>query len=218
MDAVDLSPGPRARSTRYLRKPFAIIRADLGVYLVMNVLMYGLSIAGFVVGLTFPEMNAAQVTSLQDDGTAALVGSLVSNPWLFALVILGVNTVTVGALLILLPSMVVPFLGVALFGYKSFTLGVTLAPADENGWAILIPHSLTYLIEFQGYILLVFGAYLLGRSWLRPATIGAGSRRQGYVRGLRRVGWLGLLALALLIVGAFYEAFSIRYIVPLLLP
>ncbi len=211
MAATDLN---RQQHTQFLRRPFAIIRADLGVYLVTNVIVYGLVIAGFVTALIFPELNAAQVTSLNDNGTTDLVVSLLGNVWLFALVILGINTLTVGALSILLPSMIVPFAGIAVFGYRAFTIGLTLAPANEAGWIGLIPHSLTILIEFQAYILLVFGAYLLGRSWLRPATIGAGNRRQGYLRGLRQVGWLSLLALALLIVGAIYEAFTLRYLVP----
>ena len=76
-----------------------------------------------------------------------------------------------------------------------------------------IPHSLTALIELQAYALLMFGAYLLGRSWVRPATIGAQNRRQGYVRGLQLLGWLSRIALLLLIVGAIWEAFSIRYLI-----
>ena len=104
----------------------------------------------------------------------------------------------------------------ALVVHEGFTIGLTLAPADENGWVFLIPHSLTYLIEFQAYILLVLGAYLLGRSWLRPRIIGAWNRRQGYVRGLQQVGRLSLPALGLFVIGAIYEAFSLRYLVPLL--
>jgi hypothetical protein len=201
---------------QFLRKPFQIIRANVGVYLVMNVIMYGLSLAGFVTALLFPDLNAAQVDSLEDDGTTDLVVSLLSNVWLFALVILGVNTLTVGALSILLPSMIVPFAGIAVFAYRAFTIGVTLAPAKETGWVLLIPHSLTYLIEFQAYVLLVLGAYLLGKSWLRPTVTGARNRRQGYIRGLQQVGWLSLPALTLFIIGAIYEAFSLSYLVPLL--
>jgi hypothetical protein len=178
--------------------------------------MYGVSVAGFVTALIFPELNAAQVTSLEDDGTADLVVSLLSNVWLFALVILGVNTLTVGALSILLPSMILPFAGIAVFAYRAFDIGLTLAPADHTGWVALIPHSPTYVIEFQAYVLLVLGAYLLGKSWLRPETIGARNRRQAYVRGLQQIGWLSLPALALFVIGAVYEAFSLRYLVPLL--
>jgi hypothetical protein len=205
-----------ARPGRPLRRPFQIVRGNVGAYLVLNVLVYGVSVAGFVTALIFPELNAAQVTSLEDDGTADLVVSLLSNVWLFALVILGVNTLTVGALSILLPSMILPFAGIAVFAYRAFDIGLTLAPADDTGWVALIPHSLTYVIEFQAYVLLVLGAYLLGKSWLRPETIGARNRRQAYVRGLQQIGWLSLPALALFVIGAVYEAFSLRYLVPLL--
>jgi len=47
----------------------------------------------------------------------------------------------------------------------------------------------------------------------RPATIGAHPHRLGYGRGLQQFGWLGLGALALLIVGALWEAFSLLYLV-----
>jgi hypothetical protein len=209
-------PEHDARPLRAVRRPVEIVRNDLRAYLVLNLVMYGAAVAGFVTALVFPELNAARVTALQDDGTADLVVSLLDNVWLFALVILAVNTLTVGALLIVLPSLVVPFAGIAFFAYKAVETGVTLAPADGTGWVILIPHSLTFLVEFQAYVLLVLGAHLLGRSWLRPATVGAQSRRQGYVRGLRQLGWLSLPALALLVIGAIYEAFSLRYLVPLL--
>ncbi len=209
-------PEHEARPLRVVRRPLQIVRADLRAYLVLNLIMYGSAVAGFVAALVFPELNAARVTALQDDGTADLVVSLLSNVWLFALVILGVNTLTVGVLLIVLPSLVVPFAGIAFFTCKAVEIGVTLAPADGTGWVNLIPHSQTVVIEFKDYVLLVLGAYLLGRSWLRPATVGAQNRRQGYVRGLRQVGWLSLPALALFVIGAIYEAFTLRYLVPVL--
>ena len=53
----------------------------------------------------------------------------------------------------------------------------------------------------------------LGKGWVAPHTVGADNRRQGYLRGLRYLGWLALPAVALLIVGAVYEAFSLRYFV-----
>lgn len=203
-----------SRLMRVVRKPFQILRADLGVYITLNVITYGVFLAGFVTALIFPELRAAQVASLEADGTADLVVSLTSNVWLFALVILGINTLTVGALSILLPSMILPFAGVAIFGYRAFDIGLTLAPSSEAAWVALIPHSLTILVEFQAYVLLLLGAYLLGRSWLLPRTIGAHNRRQGYVCGLKQIGWLSLPALALFVFGALYEAFSLVYVVP----
>jgi Stage II sporulation protein M len=198
---------------RFLRRPFQIIRANFRAYLIINAIVYGLFIAGFVAALIFPNLGATRVAALEDNGTADLVRSLVYNPWLFALTILGVNAIKVGVLSIVLPSLIVPFAGVAIFGYQAFTLGLVLAPTTEIAAVGLIPHSLTALIEFQAYALLMFGAFILGRSWVRPTTIGARTRRQGYVRGLQQLGWLSLTALALFIVGAIWEAFSIRYLI-----
>lgn len=194
-------------------QPFRIIAENAKVYLVANVAVYGVLLAGFGIGLAFPQLSQAQHRRLHDDGTADLVQSLIANPWLFALTILAVNTLRMGALTIVAPSLIVPFAGIALFAYWAVTTGMTLVPAQDIGWVALIPHSLTVIVELQAYLLLLLGVYLLGKGWVAPRTVSAESRRQGYLRGLRDLGWLALPALALLIVGAVYEAFSLRYFV-----
>jgi hypothetical protein len=198
---------------RFYRKPFQIIRANLRPFFVINAIVYGMFIAGLVAAMLFPELAATKAASSEGDGSFDLARSLFVSPWLFALVILAVNVFTAAGVWILLPSLVVPFAAIPLFAYKAFILGSGLFPTTELAAVGWIPHSLTALIEFQAYSLLVFGAYILGRSWLRPATIGAPNRRLGYLRGLQQYGWLGLLALALFIVGALWEAYSLRYLV-----
>ena len=96
------------------------------------------------------------------------------------------------------------------------TADLVLAPVDRDGWLVLIPHSLTVVMEVQAYVLLSLGVYLLGRAWIWPRTVGAENRRQAYGRGLRQLGVLSLPALALLVVFALYESFSVVYLVPLL--
>jgi len=210
-----IHPNHGVSHIRLLRKPFQIIRTNFRAYLIINAIVYGLVITGVVAALVFPNLGATQLATMEDYGTADLVRSLINNPWLFSLTILGVNVMT-GALRIVLPSLLVPFTGIAIFAYKAFTLGLAMAPSTEIMAVALIPHSLTVLIELQAYALLMFGAYILGRSWVRPATIGARNHRQGYVRGLKQLGWLSLSTLPLFIIGAIWEAFSLRYLVPLL--
>lgn len=118
-----------------------------------------------------------------------------------------------GAATIVLPSLIVPFAGIPLFAYWAFTTGITLVPASDIGWVALIPHSLTLVIELQAYVLLMLGAYVLGRHWIWPRSVGAENRRGGYLEGLRQLGSLTLAAFVLLVVGAVYEAFSLRYLV-----
>jgi hypothetical protein len=179
----------------------------------MNAGGYGLFVLGFLVGILFPDLSEAQHARLTADGTADLVRSLINNPWVFALTILAVNTVKMGALTIVLPSLIVPFSGIPLLAYWAYTTGVTLVPASNIGWVALIPHSLTLVVEMQAYVLLVLGAYVLGRCWVWPRTAGADNRRRGYLHGLQQVGWLTLPAAILFVVGAVYEAFSLRYLV-----
>lgn len=200
-----------------VRRPLQILRTHLRVYLLANLVVYGLVLGGFALGLAVPELAAGRAETLETDGTADLVGRLLSNVWLFAATILGVNTITVGLFSIVLPSLVVPFLGIAIFAYRAVVIGVTLAPTDPTTWTILIPHSLTLVIEFQAYILLVLGAYLLGRAWITPAFVEETSRVRAYGKGLRLLGVLALAALVLLVVGALYEAFTLRYLVPVML-
>ena len=166
--------------------------------------------------MVFLNLGATQLATLEDNGTTDLIRSLLNKPWLFSLTILGVNVMS-GALLIVLPSSIVPFAGIPIFAYKAFTLGLAMAPTTKIIAVGLIPHSLTILIEFQAYALLMFGAYILGWSWIRPATIGARNHRQGYLRGIQQLGWLSLSTLPLFIVGAIWEAFSLGYLVPLLI-
>ena len=202
---------------RLLRAPLQILRTHRRAYLLANLVFYGLVLGGFALGLAVPELAAGRAEGLETDGTADLVGRLLSNVWLFAAMILGVNTITVGLASIVLPSLVIPFLGIAVFAYRAVVIGGTLAPTDQSTWIVLIPHSLTLVIEFQAYILLVLGAYLLGRAWVTPSFVEETSRVRAYGTGLRLLGVLALTALALLVVGALYEAFTLRYLVPVML-
>jgi hypothetical protein len=58
----------------------------------------------------------------------------------FALAIFGVNTVTYGVGSIILPSLIIPFAGIAYFAYRTVMIGIVLAPVDQVGWLTLIPH------------------------------------------------------------------------------
>lgn len=138
----------------FWRRPVRVIRENARAYLIINVATYGLALIGFLIGLAFPALNTAQVAGLEDDGTGSLVRQLVFTPPLFALLILGVNVFRLSLLTIVLPSLVVPFAGLAFFGYWVVETGIVLAPASPTGWVALIPHSLTLVIELQAYVLL----------------------------------------------------------------
>lgn len=129
------APVERAARVTFWRRPFQVIRENRRAYLIINVAAYGLALIGFVIGLLFPDLNAARVASLEDDGTGELVRWLVNIPPLFALTILGINLFRLSLLTIVLPSLIVPFAGLAFFGYWAVETGITLVPASaEGGW------------------------------------------------------------------------------------
>ncbi|WP_036830198.1 stage II sporulation protein M [Phycicoccus jejuensis] len=197
-----------------LRSTVDVVRSDLRPFLWLNAGAFGILLVGMLLGLLFPDLVAAQAAGFEESGQTDLVLRVFGNPWLFALTILAVNTLTVGAALIVLPSMVVPFLGLPLFAWKALTIGIALTPTTPTLRVAFIPHSLTVLIEFEAYVLLLLGAWVLGRAWLRPASVGASTRREAYGIGVRRLGRLVLAALLLLVVGALWEAWSLTRLVP----
>jgi hypothetical protein len=207
---------PGGGFARVVRTPVALIRTNRRPYLLLNVLAYGLLALGLVLGAAFPELNAALTGDMDSSGTTDQVVSLLATPWLFALTITAVNVSRIALASIVLPSLVVPFAGILVFSYFAVETGITLAPVDHATTMTLIPHSVTMVVEFQAYVLLLLGAYILGRSWIRPSSVGAATRGRGYLRGLQRLGWLALPALALFVVGAIYEALSLTYLLPLL--
>lgn len=199
---------------RFLRRPICIIQRDRQAFLILNGVAFGFFLVGFVLGLMFPELVRAQLVDLEASGQGDLARTVFEKPWLFALVIFAVNTFQVGAAMIVLPSMLVPFLGIVLFAYRALNIGMAVAPTSPTLWVGLIPHSLTVVIELEAYVLFMLGAWILGRSWLRPAVVGATTRRQAYVRGLQSLGWLSLAAVVLLVVGAVWEAWSLTQLFP----
>lgn len=211
--ARDLELEQPRRAPALLRRPFEIIRANVRVYLLLNLLAYGLVAIGMVIGMLFPELAAGRAESLEADGTGDFVRSLISSPWLFAVVILEVNLFQLSLLTIVLPSLIIPFAGILTFSVWAVVTGVTIVPADAQGWVAMIPHSLTLVIELQAYVLVLLGVLLLGKQWLRPAVAGERTHRRGYLRGLQSLGWLAVPALILLVVGAVWESFSLLYLV-----
>ncbi|MEU4450760.1 hypothetical protein AB0F44_05485 [Nocardioides sp. NPDC023903] len=203
--------------TKTLSGPLALFRQHARAYAYLNLMAYGLVVAGMVLGVLRPELNAMLTGSMDESGETGLVVSLLARPWLFALVILGVNLGKVALGFITLPSMIVPFAGIPVFAYWVLTTGIVLAPVDHLTAMTLIPHSVTMVIELQAYVLLLLGAYVLGLAWIRPASVGVTARRRAWVRGLRLFGWMWVPALVLFVVGAVYEAYSLRYFLPLLI-
>lgn len=103
-----------------LRRPFQIIRADLRAYLLINALVYGVLLLGMALALIFPDLHAARTSSFVDGRQGALVNTVIGSPWTFGATIFLVNVFATALLLIVLPSLVIPFAGLAVFVIKTY--------------------------------------------------------------------------------------------------
>jgi len=82
----------------------------------------------------------------------------------------------------------------------------------------MIPHMGTLILEGQGYILAILAAWVLGRAFVSPSSVGATGWLQGYGIGLRKALTIYILVAIVLALSAVYEALEVIYVVPLLLP
>jgi hypothetical protein len=62
------------------------------------------------------------------------------------------------------------------------------------------------ILEGQGYVLAMLAAYLQGKAFIFPQSVGVTTRWQGYWVGVKRSARLYLLVVLVLAVSAVYEA------------
>jgi hypothetical protein len=198
-----------------LRRTTDILRSDPRGLTLLVALIFGALLLGMGIGVLFPDLELPTLVAggVSDD----LVRTMITNPWLFGTTILLINLFVAAVGGIVVPSLVVPFLGIPVITLYMFNVGVSIAPTDPTTATVLVPHALTLLIELTGYAMVMFEVYQLGRGWVRPSYLGAQTRRRAYVVGLRRLARLAVPTVVILVVGAYYEAFSVVYLLPRLL-
>lgn len=129
----------------------------------------------------------------------------------------GINLVVGSFVSVTLPSMIVPFLGLAVAIYRAVMWGLIFSPdpgvalTGENiGFGLFAVGLL--LLEGQGYVLVMLAAVLQGNALLSPKTVGEEKRWRGYVAGLKLTGKLYILIAVVLFVAAIYEVLSVVFL------
>jgi hypothetical protein len=204
-----------------LRSCWRVVRDHRRAYVVLNVTYYALVALGMMYSAFVDPTLQAQL--LQDiggaftEGPLATVGGayLAGNVLAATVLTFLVNLLAGSLLYITVPSLVVPFAGLTIGFFRAVLWGLILAPTTTDLALIMIPHSLTLLLEGQGYILAMLAVYVHGKSLLRPASVGATGRVQGYVTGLKLSLRLYVLVAIVLAAAAIYEAVSLGIIVRL---
>lgn len=209
---------------KLLAPSIEVIRQNLRLYIALNVLLYGIFAAMMIVTIMFPHLQAGAVArgnvqlSNLPAPFAVVVAAYHSGDFALAALLTFFTNLCVGALgTTTLPSLVIPFAGLWFNLYRFFEFGMMFAPATEGSIAVL-PHLLTLIIEGQAYICGTLGAVLIWLKTIQPGRYGLARHSHGYKEGLHDMLRLYPLVIALLVIGAVYEAFELIYIVPHLKP
>jgi hypothetical protein len=202
-----------------MRAAWGLAREHSGIYVALNFVYYGLVIVGVVFAAFNPELQQLLIEAVGEaflQGPLALVGAayIEGDVCLAAVLTFGVNLLAGSFLSLTLPSLIVPFPGLFMGVYRTFTWGLILSPSHPELAGPMIPHSLTLILEGQAYILAMLAVWIQGMAFLRPRSAGVRTHGEGYLAGLLRTMHLYILVAILLAVSAVYEAVELIFIVP----
>jgi hypothetical protein len=210
---------------KVLRSGIAVIKENRVAYIILNVAYYGLVICGMVFVAFAPSVQQrllALVGQAFTAGPLAAVGSAYTGGEVVkaALLTFVVNLFVGSLVYITLPSMVIPFSGMLMGVLRAILWGLLLSPTAPELRLVMIPHSITLILEGQGYILALLAVYAHGKAFLFPRSVGVeaqgdGLQRMarlalgGYRAGVKRTARLYVLVVIVLAVAAIYEALEV---------
>lgn len=196
--------------TRLFAAPMQLVREHRRAYVTINIFYYGVIILGMIYAVLDP---GAQQAVLQSIGTVFTQGPFASvgdaylnTKVLEATGLTFVINLFIGSFgTITLPSLIVPFSGLLMGAYRAFLWGLIYSPTSPQLQMILLPHSLTLLLEGQAYVLTMLGVVLQGRALLFPRTVGASKHLEGLWTGIKQSAQLYILVILVLAIAAIYE-------------
>jgi hypothetical protein len=121
---------------------------------------------------------------------------------------------------ITMPSLIIPFSGFLIGGLRALLWGIIFSPdlGDLSFTMILLGVGIGLLLVLEGeaYVLALFAAFMHGRAWLKPASIGAATHARGYLAGVHMSLRLYLLMIGVLLIAAVYEVVLAIWLIPAL--
>ena len=151
-------------------------------YVTLNLVYYGLVVCGMV----FTAFNRsvqhellAAVGNALTQGPLASVGSAYTTGQTVLAIALtfAINLVVASFISITLPSLIVPFSGLLVGLMRAVTWGLLFSPPTlavsgrEAAMGLLI--AILLVLEGQGYVLAMLAAWVQGRAFLSPQSVGA---------------------------------------------
>jgi len=193
------------------------VKENVREYILLNLFFYGLVAVSMAYTFVFPEVQRGVMEELRAEFPKMfpiVVDAYTSGNFPFAALLTFLINLVLGSFVyITLPSFIIPFGGIIMGCIRAIGWGVLLAPTSpEMAWS-MIPHSLTLILEGQGYILAMFAAYVHWKGVFWPKKVGEEKRSKAYLKGIKNTACIYLLVTLVLAVSALYEAFEVIYLV-----
>ncbi len=183
-----------------------IIRESFTAYLLINVIFYGLIVAGFIYALLYPDAQINAYYNIKEIVTTGSLSKVYDAYYLhrnlpYAVFLTFTINLFLGTFVqITVPSLIIPFAGFFTFLIRAFSWGVLIVP-DK----ISLTRLVLFFLEGQGYVLGAFAVYVFSVRFLNPSKFKLGSYKNGYWAGLKCMGKLYVLIACVLLISAFYE-------------
>jgi hypothetical protein len=199
---------------KWFRLPLAEIRKYKYLFIAMNLIYFGTVLLFMFLAYAVPELQFCFLTSVssqieQGSGVLGVAGkAYLSKNMLWAAVTTFAINFPFGSLVcITLPSIIIPGSGVLVAGLRSVLWGFILAPTFSVLSMMMLPHSLTLLLEGHGYVIAAFFGVLVPVYLFRTAEGPSAGVRYGRALLMNVRG--NLLVIIVLAVAAIYEAIEV---------
>jgi hypothetical protein len=199
---------------KWLRLPLAEIRRYKYLFIAMNLIYFGTVVIFMLVSYAVPELQSCRLAGVRSQitdgsGPLAIAGKayMSRNILLAAVATFAINFPLGSLAVITLPSIILPGTGVLVVGFRSLLWGVIFAPGFTDLLGIMLPHSVTMLLEGHAYVIAAFFGVLVPVYLFRKSEgPNVGIR---YVRALLMNVRGNLLVIIVLVVAAVYEAIEV---------
>jgi hypothetical protein len=203
-----------------LRKALQILIQNRRAYLAINLGYYGLVIAAMLFASFNRQIQQTLLEAIGEGFSQGMLADVVEayteGRLLQAIGLTFTVNLFLGSLAVItLPSLILPFSGMLVGAYRAILWGLLFSPgaagfSDVGILPALFIAGLLFL-EGQGYVLALLAAYVQGRSFLQPRSVGVERHTQGYWEGVKRALLLYLLVVIVLGIAAIYEAAGVIF-------
>lgn len=199
---------------KWLRLPLAEIGKYKRLFLSLHLIYFGTVVLFMLVSYAVPELQSCflvGVSSQITDGSGPLgiagEAYMSKNILRAAVTTFAINFPLGSLLCITLPSIIIPGSGALIAGLRASLWGLLLAPTFDALSGMMVPHSVTLLLEGHAYVIATFfGVLVLVYLFRKAEGPSAGTR---YGRALLMNVRGNLLVAIVLAVAAVYEAIEV---------